>query len=210
MARHYPNEKALEDSLVSYLWCIESIPRRQVPCAAGVADVVTDKAVYEVELFLDRHTVFHAAGQAALYGQAINPQATRVIVALPSSGNRLIPLLRDIGIEVAIWDSNTDAPMGSTIARIEAGLLPRHGWYPRWRPAADTEKRLVRRGNQTYLMNVSKIIEVRNRLRMDRESAEAVEQFKIRRALRAARVHAEIGCPHSLGLIDEAIREFTE
>jgi hypothetical protein len=54
--------------------------RRQVPCPAGIADVVTEHAIYEVKFRLTRNILFHAIGQLTAYRECINGKAELAVV----------------------------------------------------------------------------------------------------------------------------------
>ena len=81
--------------------------RRQVRCGTGVADIVTEEAVYEVERTLTHGSLFEGIGQALIYRQSINPELKAIVIGRKSSEN-IKPIIKNakiIGVEVQIWDN---------------------------------------------------------------------------------------------------------
>jgi len=97
------DEMALELRFMKYLQAQGHRVRRQVRCRAGVADIVTDDSVIEVEYYLSRAKLFEAVGQVLLYRQAINPSARAIIVAQAVERWAPVDVARELGIEVVIW-----------------------------------------------------------------------------------------------------------
>ncbi len=98
-------EAQLESLIVEELAVRGDNPRRQVRCAAGTIDILTDNAVYEVEFQLHRSKVFEAVGQVLLYRQAVDPSLRAVIVGnWASNSASLIPFAEKLGVEVWIWN----------------------------------------------------------------------------------------------------------
>ncbi|WP_119073118.1 hypothetical protein [Aggregatilinea lenta] len=103
--REAKNERAMETAFAKRLRRAGHAVERQVPCAAGVADIVTEEAVYELKGQLSRSNFFTAVGQVLLYRQAINPALRPVVVGRTASGEHLDPLIRyaeALGVEVLI------------------------------------------------------------------------------------------------------------
>jgi hypothetical protein len=80
--------------------------REQVRTPAGIADIVTDTAVYEIKFFLSRLVFFEAIGQALIYRQASDPSLRAVVVGFrdPRSDIAdLVPHAQQLGVEVLFW-----------------------------------------------------------------------------------------------------------
>jgi hypothetical protein len=94
-------ERHVEDNLVETLEADGRHVRRQVQCYAGIADVVTEEAIYEVKLDLSRPNIFQAVGQVLLYRQAINPNLKPYIAGRDSYDNgQLLSFCEELGIGV--------------------------------------------------------------------------------------------------------------
>lgn len=79
--------------------------RRQAPTAAGVADLVTDKAVYELKLRLSVYATWQAVGQVMIYRQALGGHLQPVIVGgHDPNAERLYEYVRDLGIQIIFWE----------------------------------------------------------------------------------------------------------
>ncbi len=78
---------------------------------AGIADIVTPSAIYEVKLWLTRDTLFEAIGQVLLYKQSIDPSRQAIIVGVNLGIESLIPTVNKIGIEVELWQMPSNLPM---------------------------------------------------------------------------------------------------
>lgn len=104
-ARNSSDEKEIENEIVSSLGAYN--PRQQVACASGIADIVTDYAVIEVKVTLDRDTLFRAIGQVLSYRQSINPALRAQIIALYIDDNakEIAESARALGVEVIEWHS---------------------------------------------------------------------------------------------------------
>jgi hypothetical protein len=103
------NEKAIEIALGQSLE-EQGIPvRYQVACDAGIADIVTPDAIYEIKDTLDRTSIYSALGQIIIYRQQINPQAKTFIVGRPSPTMRakqreaIISSAQAMGVEIIFW-----------------------------------------------------------------------------------------------------------
>lgn len=77
-----------------------------LPKSVGRADIVTDEAVYEVELTLTRAKRFEAIGQVLIYRQSINPDLKAIVIGCRSRENieAIIENAKAIGVEVQTWD----------------------------------------------------------------------------------------------------------
>jgi hypothetical protein len=82
-----------------------------VTCRAGIADIVTPSAIYEVKLWLTRDTLFEAIGQVLLYKQSIDLSRQAIIVGVNSGVESLIPIVKEIGIDVEFWQIPRNLPM---------------------------------------------------------------------------------------------------
>lgn len=83
--------------------------RYQVPCDAGIADIVTPDAIYEIKVTLDDNSLFRALGQISIYRQQINPQAKAYIVGKPSlmeakRKDAMISSAQALGVEIIFWE----------------------------------------------------------------------------------------------------------
>lgn len=100
------DEKSLEEHIARYLERQGYLVRQQVACRAGIADIVTDDAIIEVEFYLSRPKLFEAVGQVLLYRQAINPLLRAVIMAEAIDRNTPVDVARELGVEVVIWQAS--------------------------------------------------------------------------------------------------------
>jgi hypothetical protein len=84
---------------------VYSIPsQRQVATSAGIADIVTDEAVYEVKFSLTRAALFQAVGQVTCYAAALDSNRRRVIVGQETPEFwTLYPHIKAAGIEIKLW-----------------------------------------------------------------------------------------------------------
>ncbi|MBW4474698.1 MAG: hypothetical protein KME45_30620 [Stenomitos rutilans HA7619-LM2] len=96
-------EAKLEQEFVQHLKQQGIDTQTQVPCLAGIADIVTPEIIYEVKHILSRSTLFHAIGQVLLYRQCINSTAQAVIVCRRSTVSHLHALAESAGIAVIEW-----------------------------------------------------------------------------------------------------------
>lgn len=77
--------------------------RWQVDCGdAGRADVVTDDAIYELKVVLNRRTRHEAMGQLLSYRQHLNPSARMVIACLHSKVEHLHEKTRRLGFDIML------------------------------------------------------------------------------------------------------------
>lgn len=95
-------EAAIEASLALLLAEQGKAPRRQVACAAGIADIVTNEAVYEVKAVLSRDAMFSAVGQVLMYRAAINPALLAIVVGR-SPDLSLSRFAKSLGVGVMDW-----------------------------------------------------------------------------------------------------------
>lgn len=97
-------EMEIEDALFAQLKSAGKHPRREFRCHAGVADIVSDDAVYEIKASLScPDSVFKAVGQVILYRRVIDPSRRAVIVG-PDPHDELCMLVEVfMGIEVLPW-----------------------------------------------------------------------------------------------------------
>ncbi|MBD2681577.1 hypothetical protein H6G98_28575 [Nostoc sp. FACHB-857] len=87
---------------------IPAVPRieveRQVSCQAGIADVVTRNAIYEIKLHLNKTEVFKAIGQVLLYRQCINPNCEAIIVCKSSQVRDLYQVIKELDVQIFEWE----------------------------------------------------------------------------------------------------------
>lgn len=96
------NEQALESRLCRTLDENGISWERQVRTECGIADVVTDEAVYEVKLVLDRSSLFKAYGQVTVYAEALGKKR-RVIVGYPVRGlDAMVGAIERLGVEINV------------------------------------------------------------------------------------------------------------
>lgn len=99
-------EKDVERAVLTHLRSQGIFATSQVQCPAGVIDIVTMDAVYEIELFLSRNVFFHAIGQVLTYRQALDPSRRAVIIGLPDPGSpiaNLVGYAQQFGVDVELW-----------------------------------------------------------------------------------------------------------
>lgn len=108
--REASDEAALVQAFTAHLVQEGHRVALQVPCAVGIADVVTEQAVYEVKYWLTRQNFVSALGQVQLYRAAINPRLRAVIVGfeVPSvSLAALIHYAQQLDVEVLVCNSRS-------------------------------------------------------------------------------------------------------
>ncbi len=96
-------EGAIETALVARLKAEGKTPVRQVRTTAGIIDVLAGDTLYEVKARLDRDAILKATGQVLVYGQCCSI-TRRVIVGRPGDGLSLIPYLKELHIDVEVWN----------------------------------------------------------------------------------------------------------
>ena len=102
----FRGETTLRHAIAVKLTAQDKIVREQVPSAVGIADIVTDVAVYEVKFFLSRLVFFEAIGQVLMYRQALDPSLRAVVVGFrdPRSDiTDLVPYAQKFGVDVLFW-----------------------------------------------------------------------------------------------------------
>lgn len=104
------DEKALELSFGQSLEEQGISVQYQVKCDAGIADIVTPDAIYEIKDTLDENSFFKALGQISVYRQQINPAAKAFIVGRIEAmslkrRNAMISSAQALGIEVIFWNN---------------------------------------------------------------------------------------------------------
>lgn len=128
------SEESLESMLSEYLTAHSKRNRRQMSNAAGVADIVTDDAIYEVKLHLTRSKYLKAIGQVLLYRQAINPGLRAVVVGPKGEEELPTELAAQIGVETWLCDDIWE--LGQIISILFA--------YRTRHPRAETQRLLLR------------------------------------------------------------------
>lgn len=79
--------------------------KHQVKCAHGIADIVTDDAIYEIKASLSRSNIFRAASQVLLYRNCINPEAKAIIVGYPHPKEPIdTDFVASLGIEIIVCE----------------------------------------------------------------------------------------------------------
>lgn len=97
-------ERSIENAYASILAHRGHKVQRQVRCSNGIADIVTDTAIYEIKLRLTRESLFQAVGQVLLYRQAIDPTLEAHIVGQDGGVAELVGPLKELGITVTFWE----------------------------------------------------------------------------------------------------------
>lgn len=79
--RQYQRREAeLERAVVDYFSGVGQMVWRQVDCGfAGIADVVTENAVYELKDWINRPTLYQALGQVRGYSRYLSQHLRRVL-----------------------------------------------------------------------------------------------------------------------------------
>jgi hypothetical protein len=101
-----PKRKTLESELQSLIG--EGLKNQgisvqyEVACDAGIADIVTPDAIYEIKLNLNPDMLFKAIGQVLIYREQINPSAKAFIVGYKG---RLSSQPQMEGIQIAAVNS---------------------------------------------------------------------------------------------------------
>jgi hypothetical protein len=102
----FRGETTLRHAIAANLREQGAVVREQVATAAGIADIVTDSAVYEVKFFLSRLVIFEAIGQVLLYRQALNPSLRAIVVGFRDPRSdiaSLVPYAKQATVEVMFW-----------------------------------------------------------------------------------------------------------
>lgn len=102
----YP-EKNLENEVLNHLRLQGIRVQVQVKCEAGIADIVTPIAIYELKHLLTRVELFKAVGQVLMYRQCINPDAQAIIVCNNCENNEFIPIVEKLGITVIVLENHS-------------------------------------------------------------------------------------------------------
>ncbi len=109
-----PKKKALENELQSLVGGNlekQGIPiQYQVPCDAGIADIVTPKAIYEIKLSLNPDMLFKAIGQVLVYREQINPLVKAFIVGYKGKHSSqqmkaIQETAKKLGVEIIFWEA---------------------------------------------------------------------------------------------------------
>lgn len=75
--------------------------QRQVRCLVGIADIVTETAIYEIKDGLSSEKLFSAIGQVLLYREVINPMARAIVAGVASYDTESFrPAALAIGVEI--------------------------------------------------------------------------------------------------------------
>ncbi len=103
------NEKSLEATFGEYLKKQGISVSHQVICDAGIADIVTPDAIYEIKDTLDREAIFSAIGQVSIYRQQINPTAKAFVVGRPfpmaeKAKDAITTAAAALGVEIIFWE----------------------------------------------------------------------------------------------------------
>ena len=79
--------------------------KHQVKCAHGIADIVTDGAIYEIKASLSRSNIFRAASQVLLYRSCINPEAKAIVVGYPHPEEPVdTDFVASLGVEIIVCE----------------------------------------------------------------------------------------------------------
>lgn len=109
------DDRTLVEALAAYLTARGERVVLDYLCAVGIADVVTENAVYVVKTWLTSSEFFKALGEVLLYRQAINPALRPVIVGFVSPGSYIVELTehaRQIGVTVLLGNERDDVGRG--------------------------------------------------------------------------------------------------
>ena len=117
-------EEDLQRAVVAYL---RGLPggeevKEKVSCSAGVADIVTPDAVYELKERLDRSKWFESFGQALCYRDALDAlRMKRPVIVCGSFYERthedLEPQEIKYGLQVLVWDGQGLISTGAALQR---------------------------------------------------------------------------------------------
>ena len=99
-------EKTLEELFSIYLIRKGYKAIRQVSCKAGIVDIVSDDAIYEVKSYLTLSDFKDAIGQVLLYRQCINPRLKAFIVCWGSEVGHLHNLVKELGVTIIVFDNS--------------------------------------------------------------------------------------------------------
>ncbi len=106
--REARDERSIEMQLAQELRQAGHVVKRQHRCAAGIADIVTEEAIYEIKHRLNRNQLFEAVGQVLVYRKAIDPSLRPVIVGrLDRDTGNLIACIGELGIETISWEKRS-------------------------------------------------------------------------------------------------------
>jgi len=97
-------EVDIQRDFAEYLQSQGKEVQREVKCLAGVADIVTDDAIYEIKNTLTAKSIFEAIGQVLVYRFCIKPDARAIIVGRYAEDvDKLRITVESMGIEIIIW-----------------------------------------------------------------------------------------------------------
>jgi hypothetical protein len=100
------NETKIKNQLADRLRQEGRTVQTEVRCEAGVADIVTEEAVYEIKWEFNRSKLYEAIGQVLLYRQAIDPSLRAVVVGKKPKATdwkAAIKHAKALGVEVVFW-----------------------------------------------------------------------------------------------------------
>lgn len=98
-------EKEIELALESKLIAQNIDVQRQVHCEAGIADVVTPNAIYEIKDELSKGKLREAIAQVIAYRACINPKAIAIVVGRKHGKyNPDTKYAKMLGVKVMIWE----------------------------------------------------------------------------------------------------------
>jgi hypothetical protein len=113
-------EAELERAVVEYFSGVGRAVRRQVDCGfAGVADIVTDDAIYELKDWLTRRTYYTAVGQLLGYRNYLDPFIGVGVICNGTNLTRrkLEKFERLNGVPVMVWGNPPCLPFARREAR---------------------------------------------------------------------------------------------
>jgi len=102
-------EKRIEKAFAATL-TTQGIPvQHQVKCEAGIADIVTPDAIYEVKASLTRSSIQKGIAQVLAYRACINPSAKVAIVGYPHKKQPVdFEFAQALGVDVIVWEDPTN------------------------------------------------------------------------------------------------------
>jgi len=97
-------EESLESAVISQLQAQGKDCLRQVQCAGGRIDILTDTAIYELKHEFGRDAVLKGIGQLLVYGLSFSQHRRYLIAAYGGTGYALREQASSLGVEIVGWD----------------------------------------------------------------------------------------------------------
>jgi hypothetical protein len=98
-------EKRIEKAFAATL-TNQGIPvQHQVKCKAGIADIVTPDAIYEVKAYLTRSSIQKGIAQVLAYRACIHPSAKVAVVGYAYKKQPVdFKFAQALGVDVIVWE----------------------------------------------------------------------------------------------------------